>query len=133
MWYDWPGMDKEKERALRHDKLIDITTTGRKTGSPHRIEIAFHYLDGRIYISGLPGTRDWYANLVANPEFTFHLKQSLEADIPATAIPVLAEGARRKVLARVVEKWGRENELESFMEDSPLVEVQLKIKEDSDE
>lgn len=123
-------MNKELERALQHDKLIDITTTGRRTGSPHRIEIAFHYLEGRIYISGLPGNRDWYANLVANPEFVFHLKQSLEADIPATAIPVVAEGARRKVLARVVEKWGREDELESFVEDSPLVEVQL---ESSDE
>lgn len=126
-------MNKEIERALQHDKLIDITTTGRKTRNQQRIEIAFHYLDDRIYISGLPGTRDWYANLVANPEFTFHLKQSLEADIPAKAIPVLAEGARRKVLARVVEKWGREDELESFVEDSPLVEVQFKIKEDSDE
>jgi deazaflavin-dependent oxidoreductase (nitroreductase family) len=118
-------MDEVIERALQTDRLIDITTTGRKSGNPHRIEIAFHYLDEVVYISGLPGKRDWYANLVANPEFTFHLKQSFEADIPAKATPVLADASRREILARIVQKWGRQRELEAFVENSPLVEVQL--------
>jgi deazaflavin-dependent oxidoreductase (nitroreductase family) len=115
------------KHALETDRLIDITTIGRKTGNSHRIEIAFHYYDEIPYISGMPGRRDWYANLVANPEFIFHLKQSVTADIPATAAPVLAEDARREVLAKVVRKWGRENDLESFIERSPLVQVQLEL------
>jgi deazaflavin-dependent oxidoreductase (nitroreductase family) len=118
-------MDEVIERALQTDRLIDITTTGRKSGNPHRIEIAFHYLDEVVYISGLPGKRDWYANMVANPEFTFHLKQSVQADIPAKATPVLADAPRREILTRILQKWGRQQELESFMENSPLVEVQL--------
>jgi deazaflavin-dependent oxidoreductase (nitroreductase family) len=118
-------MDEVIERALQTDRLVDITTTGRKSGNPHRIEIAFHYLDEVVYISGLPGKRDWYANMVANPEFTFHLKQSVEADIPAEATPVLADAPRREILAKILQKWGRQQELESFMESSPLVEVQL--------
>ena len=117
--------DPETERALKTDSLIDITTIGRKTGKPHKIEIGFHNFDGVFYISGLPGGRDWYANLVANPRFTIHLKQSTHADLPATAIPITDEAARRKVLSRLVAKWGREDQLEAFVQDSPLVEVQL--------
>lgn len=122
-------MNKEFYRDLQRDRVIDITTIGRKTGNPHRIEIAFHYIDKEIYISGMPGRRDWYANLVANPEFTFHLKQSVQADIPAMASPILAEVSRREILASIVQKWGRQNELESFVQSSPLVEVRLDARD----
>jgi deazaflavin-dependent oxidoreductase (nitroreductase family) len=118
-------MDAAIERALKSDGLIDITTVGRKTGNPSRIEIAFHNFDGTLYISGMPGRRDWYANLVANPQFTFHLKQSTRADIPARATPITDEAARRRVLSRVVEKWNQQDNLEAFVRSSPLVEVQL--------
>jgi deazaflavin-dependent oxidoreductase (nitroreductase family) len=118
-------MDSEIERALKTDGLIDITTVGRNTGKPHTIEIAFHNLDGVLYISGMPGRRDWYANLVAKPQFTFHLKQSTQADIPAKAIPITDEAARRQVLSKVVAKWGKQDQLEAFVQSSPLVEVQL--------
>lgn len=118
-------MDSEIERALKTDALIDITTVGRKTGNPSRIEIAFHNFDGRLYISGMPGRRDWYANLVANPQFTFHLKQSTRADIPAKAIPITDDAERRQVLSKVVARWGKQDALEAFVQSSPLVEVQL--------
>lgn len=121
-------MNSEIERALETDSLIDITTVGKKTGKPHKIEIAFHNIDGVLYISGLPGRRDWYANLLAQPHFTFHLKQSTQADIPAQAIPITDEAARRRVLTNVVAKWGRQNELEAFVRSSPLVEVQLESR-----
>ena len=118
-------MDAAIERALTTDSLIDMTTTGRKTGNPHRIEIAFHNFDGVYYISGSPGKRDWYANLVANPQFTFHLKKSTQADIPAKAIPITDEAARRQVLSKVVARWGKQDQLEAFVQSSPLVEVRL--------
>jgi deazaflavin-dependent oxidoreductase (nitroreductase family) len=118
-------MDAEVERALKTDRLIDITTVGRKSGKPSKIEIAFHNFDGRLYISGTPGRRDWYANLVANPQFTFHLKQSAQANLPATATPITDAATRRQVLTKVVEKWGKQAELESYVKSSPLVEVQL--------
>ncbi|HEX5689974.1 MAG TPA: hypothetical protein VFX76_08225, partial [Roseiflexaceae bacterium] len=80
---------------------------------------------GRLYITGRPGKRDWYANMVEHPQFIFHLKQSAQADLPATATPITDETARRSLLTRVVEKWNRQNELEAFVQASPLVEVQL--------
>lgn len=118
-------MDAAIERALKTDNLIDITTIGKKTGVPHRIEIVFHNFDGVLYISGMPGPRDWYANLTANPQFTFHLKQSVQADLPARAIPITDEAERRRVLTRVVQVWNRQEQLEAFVQSSPLVEVEL--------
>jgi deazaflavin-dependent oxidoreductase (nitroreductase family) len=118
-------MEAEIERALKTDSLIDMTTIGKKTGKSHTVEIAFHNFDGVLYITGLPGKRDWYANLEANPRFTFHLKQSTQADLPARAIPITDEAQRRRVLAKVVQKWNRQDELESFVQSSPLVQVQL--------
>src|SRR6266536_638792 len=118
-------MDAEIERALATDGLIDMTTVGRKSGKPSKIEIAFHNFDGTLYITGTPGRRDWYANLVANPQFTFHLKQSTQADIPAKAIPITDAATRRQVLTQVVAKWNKQAELEAFVQSSPLVEVQL--------
>jgi deazaflavin-dependent oxidoreductase (nitroreductase family) len=118
-------MNRAIERALETDRLVDITTTGARTGRQHRIEIAFHNLDGALYISGLPGKRDWYANLLAHPEFTFHLKQSTHADLAARAFPIEDEAARRKLLTRIVAKWKRQNELEAFVKSSPLVRVEL--------
>ena len=76
---DRPASGRPGPRALRHGQRIDITTTGRRTGLPRRIEIVFHNFDGRLYITGTPSaerTRAWLLNLEADPHFTFHLKGS---------------------------------------------------------
>ena len=108
-------MDSAIEHALKTDNLIDITTVGKKTGQPRTIEIVFHNFDGVLYITGTPGRRDWYANLLANPQFTFHVKQSAQADLPAKATPITDEATRRQVLSQVVAKWNKQNELEAFV------------------
>ena len=78
-------LDPKVQEALEKDLIIDITTTGRKSGSPRRKEIWFHNLDGSLYIVGLvlPGSRSWYANVLADPRITFHLKETTQADLPA--------------------------------------------------
>jgi deazaflavin-dependent oxidoreductase (nitroreductase family) len=122
-------MSDETATALAQDRVIDITTTGRRTGEPRRIEIWFHRLDGRYYITGTPGhPRDWYANLVAHPGFTFHLKESATADLPATARPVTDPVEREKVFAALLAPLGDltgrpGNEPEAWVASSPLVEV----------
>ena len=116
-------MNAQIRDALQGGGIIDITTTGRKSGRPHRIEIAFHSLNGKVYISGMPGRRDWFANLLAGPDFLFHLKQGVEADLAARATPILGEAERRELLRLIAQAWGRERSLEQFVADSPLVEV----------
>ena len=39
-------LDPKVQEALEKDLIIDITTTGRKTGDARRVEIWFHNLDG---------------------------------------------------------------------------------------
>lgn len=118
-------MDAAIEAALKTDKVIDITTTGRKTGEPRRIEIWFHHVDGRYYITGRPGRRSWFANLSALPEFTFHLKGETKADLPARARVISEEGERRTTLAPIVESVGGDQTLADWVAGAPLVEVEF--------
>jgi deazaflavin-dependent oxidoreductase (nitroreductase family) len=123
-------MNEQIKQALQQDQVIDITTTGRKTGRPRRIEIWFHNLAGRLYITGSPGPRSWYANLAANPDFTFHLKKSVQADLPARATPILAKTQRREILAGILKNIGGSHDLEAWVANSPLVEVTLALEGD---
>ena len=84
-------------------RTVDITTTGAKTGRARRIEIWFYRVDGEIYLSSQPASRGWYANLLANPEFTFHLKNGVRADLAASAEPVLDDDDRRHVFAAIID------------------------------
>jgi F420H(2)-dependent quinone reductase len=118
-------ISEQVQRALTHDRTVDITTTGRQSGEPRRIEIWFHNLDGHIYISGRPGRRGWYANVVAHPDFVFHVKESAQADIPARAHPITDPAERRRVLSGVLAGIGREGALEDWVKHSPLIEVEL--------
>jgi deazaflavin-dependent oxidoreductase (nitroreductase family) len=119
-------VDSNITGALERDRTIDITTTGRKTGRPRLTEIWFHNVEGRLYITGTPGRRDWYANLLARPEFTFHLKESVRADLQATARPILDDAQRREILAKIHRKLKATRDLDAWAAGSPLVEVALR-------
>ena len=118
-------MDAQIRHALETDETIDITTTGRKSGRPRRIEIWFRLVDGRAYITGTPGKRDWYANILQNPHFTFHLKESMQADLPAIAHPITDPKKREKILAASQMSWYH-NQVQGvvdLVQGSPLIEV----------
>jgi nitroimidazol reductase NimA-like FMN-containing flavoprotein (pyridoxamine 5'-phosphate oxidase superfamily) len=135
-------MDERVKQALSKGGVIDITTTGRQSGRPRRIEIIFHNFDGHLYISGFPREkkRSWLANLEANPQFTFHLKSSaavnlrpgfslagdISADLPATARPITDKDERRQVLTKVAQVWPQ-YDLDLLVKQAPLVEVALDV------
>ncbi len=119
-------MDTGIARALTHGQTIDITTKGRVTGMPRRIEIVFHNLDGRIYISGIPNPhrqRAWLRNLEADPHFTLHLKGPVVADLPATARVITDPSERWPIIERIARIWRRDPE--PMQADSPLIEVTI--------
>lgn len=118
-------MNEITQKALRTDRTIDITTTGRTSGQPHRLEMWFHNVDGIIYITGTPGSRDWYANLLADPSFVFHLKESAQADLAARATLITAADERRPVLEVITERVNATAPLEEWVERSPLVRVEF--------
>ena len=120
-------MDDTIRAALSRGGVIDITTTGRRTGDPRRIEIVFHRIDGRIWISGMPSRRKraWIANLEADPHLTVHLKgPTAVADLPATARVVTDEAERRPILERVARAWNR-TDVDRMVAQSPLIEVSI--------
>jgi deazaflavin-dependent oxidoreductase (nitroreductase family) len=117
-------LDERVQGALARGGVIDITTVGRQSGRPRRLEIVFHNIDGRIYISGIPSPtrRGWLANLETQPELTVHLKGAIRADLPARARIIDDEAERRQVLESVARNWKRKD-VETMVRQSPLIEV----------
>ncbi|GAA5142564.1 nitroreductase/quinone reductase family protein [Pseudonocardia adelaidensis] len=133
-------MQPEIEKALAitpasraRERTIDITTVGARTGRPRRIEVWFYRVNGRIYLSTQPARRSWYANILRNPSFTFHLKHGVRADLPAIGTPVrdpqLREAVFRSIIADLNQPWNPASirqpvePLEEWMAGSPLVRV----------
>ncbi|SDJ03866.1 nitroreductase/quinone reductase family protein [Nonomuraea jiangxiensis] len=125
------GPDRYRRRLRSALLRIDITTVGRRTGVPRRIEIWFHRVDGRWYLTGMPVPRSWYANLRADPRLIVHLKHGVTADLPATARPV-DEPTRRRVITAVLDlqnrpeiaaRVSRRQNLDDWLARSPLVEI----------
>jgi deazaflavin-dependent oxidoreductase (nitroreductase family) len=116
-------MNEGTQQALRSERTVEITTTGRRTGRDRRIEIWFHNIDDCVYITGIPGTRSWYANLLANPALTFHVKQPVRADLPA--ISITDEDQRRELLEEITGRLDANGNLHDWVERSPLVRVQF--------
>jgi deazaflavin-dependent oxidoreductase (nitroreductase family) len=120
-------MDPAIRRAIEGGLTCDITTFGRKSGEPRRLEIWYFVVDGRVYISGTPGPRDWYANLGVNPRMIFHVKQGARADLPASAVLIDDRGERRRIMGAVMgqNSWfgAQPFSLDDWVAGSPLVEV----------
>ncbi len=125
-------MEQRIVDALENGGVVDITTSGRTTGLPRRIEIFFHQLDGGYFITGRPGRkRDWLANMAANPEFTLHLKRGVQADLAATATPITDPDERAAILFRILtESWKTtpeqaKSDLPAWIEKAPLIRFSL--------
>lgn len=109
---------------LADDPTIDVTTTGRRSGQPRRIEIWMMDVDSRFFITGTPGRRDWLANLLAHPELTVHLKRKACVDLPARASAVEDTATRRRVLEHLGSTWYRnQTPIDELVDTAPMVEV----------
>ena len=119
-------MDEKIRQALMEgpDTTIDITTTGRRSGEPRRIETVFRRVEGVIYLSGLPMAkpRAWLLNLEADPHFTFHLKGAVVADLSATAEVIGDPAEREAIMAPMVAEFDRHHTPDSPYPKSPLAE-----------
>lgn len=123
------ALDIDRSTALA-DRTIDITTTGRRSGQPRRVEICFYRFGDTIYLSGMPRPRprDWLANLAADPRFTFHLKRGVVADLPAVAEVITDPAERQRPLRQFAEDANRRNgagsaDPDEWVERSPLARV----------
>ena len=120
-------MDASVLEALEQDRLVDFTTTGRKSGEVRRLEIQSHLIDGKVYIAGLRGVKGWYANLVADPNFTLHVKQSMQADVPVEARLITDDAERRKLFPLIVESYASNDitmeHIDEYIASGHIIEV----------
>lgn len=115
-----------------HDSLTQVsleefaylTTTGRITGEPHRIEIWFGVHDGRIFLmSGGRDRSDWVKNLITNPKVNIEISDERWTGIAT----VLAETSSSDQLARsiLVQKYGANRDLERWGRESLAIAIDL--------
>jgi deazaflavin-dependent oxidoreductase (nitroreductase family) len=121
-------MDAAQREAMDRSQVIDLTTTGRRTGRSRRIEIFIHNLGGQLVISGMPragSVRAWLHNVGANPAVTLHYKRATPPfDVAATARVVTDPAERRTLLEGVARNWNR-TDVDVMVEHSPLIVVSV--------
>ena len=119
--------------ALHQSQVIDLTTRGRRSGQLRRIEIFLHSDDGQLFITGMPRAdrvRDWIYNIEADPHVVVHLRHSVVAELPATALAVTDPDERRPLIEAAAKRWGR-TDVPDMLRHSPL--IVLTIDDDSAE
>ena len=96
-----------------------LTTTGRKTGEPHRIEIWFAISGQSVFLlSGGRDESDWVRNIMASPDVSLQIGEVTRP----TKARLLEAGTDQDALARLLlvkkyasrdpddlSEWGRES------------------------
>ncbi|NNL47490.1 MAG: nitroreductase family deazaflavin-dependent oxidoreductase [Acidimicrobiia bacterium] len=84
-------MDPELRDALAIRSVVDLTTFGRITGRPHRIEIWFAFHESTLFMLSGGGTHsDWVKNIIADPAVILHV-DDLEVAANARLIRAIDE------------------------------------------
>jgi len=109
----------------RAEAFCYLTTTGRVTGKPHRIEIWFAAApeSDTIYIlSGGRERSDWVRNLVASPSCTVEIGAERYSGYGR-----VIEGTAEDPIARelVFEKYRRADDLEQWREEALPIAIDL--------
>ena len=114
------------ERLADND-FAYLTTTGRRTGKEHTIEIWFSLHDGRIYLlSGGGAAADWVQNLKKTPRVRLRIGTQAAT---ATA-RVIRAGTKEDELARQLldgkyQGWREGKRLSSWARNSVPVALEL--------
>lgn len=110
--------------ALEQHRYLYLTTVGRNTGAPHRIEIWFTVHNHRIYLISGGGTQsDWVKNLLVNPTVEIEIGPHRWR---AAAAPDRAPGhpARERLAARY-QHWQPGQPLTDWATTGLVVEIRV--------
>jgi len=91
--------------GMQRDRLVLLTTTGRRSGEPRTTPMMFHRDGDRVLVIasnvGAATHPDWYRNLAAEPHVTVEI-----GDETYPALAVATEGAdRERVWAEIKELY----------------------------
>jgi deazaflavin-dependent oxidoreductase (nitroreductase family) len=114
------------DEALVAESFCYLTTTGRRTGRPHEIEIWFAVDDGAIYMLAGGGRRsDWVRNLIADERVGVRIASNRWQGRAAVVTGADDDGAARRLLASKYQGWRPGAPLSSWARSALLVRIEL--------
>lgn len=124
-----------KNRARDTNKLLArlageeycyVTTTGRVTGKPHKIEIWFGLKDKTLYLlSGGLDQSDWVKNMIKNPSVTVHIARYTFQAKARVVTDNKEETTARYLLAEKYHEWEEGNRLSEWASTALPVAIDL--------
>jgi len=114
------------ERLAEKD-FAYLTTTGRRTGKEHTIEIWFALRDGRIYMLSGGGDRaDWVRNLKKTPRVRLRIgTQTANATARVLRAETKEDQLARQLLDGKYEGWREGKRLSSWARNSLPVAIEV--------
>ena len=104
-----------------------VTTSGRRTGNPHEIEIWFGWSEGRtIYLMAGGGHRaDWVRNMKAGPTVTVRIADQTFTGAARVVTEASEDGLARRLLASKYQGWREGAEMSDWAKTALPVAIDL--------
>jgi deazaflavin-dependent oxidoreductase (nitroreductase family) len=110
-------------QTAAHEKEVELTTFGRKSGQASRRVAWITAMDDKLYVrSGLGLTRDWPKNLLANGRAILHIAGQ---DVPVRARHVTDPTEARAMHTPVKQKYAAERP--GSKDDEPLTPAEQAV------
>ncbi len=114
-------------RRVRLEKLIELTTKGRRTGRPHAVTLWFAAVDDKIFLSHEGEETDWMRNIRKNDHIFFKIRglefQGIAHFLDDTAAEISV--AKKSLYEKYYGKATRET-IDDWFSMSKLLLVRLK-------
>ena len=91
--------------ALAREEYCYVTSTGRVTGRPHRIEIWFGMQGKTLYLLSGDGKSDWVKNMRAQPTVTVELGKRIFTTQTRIVSDAQEDALARRLLAQKYQGW----------------------------
>jgi deazaflavin-dependent oxidoreductase (nitroreductase family) len=113
---------------LGSESFCYLTTTGRRTGRPHTIEIWFGLLDGTVYMLSGGGDRsDWVKNLRSNASVDVRIGDRIVRGHARAVDREDEEAMARRLLASKYQGWREGTPLSTWARTAVPVAVDLEV------
>jgi len=112
---------------LADEDMCYLTTTGRKSGRPHEIEIWFGIREGRLYLlSGGRDAADWVKNLKRTPSVKVRINTRTESGTARVVRPNTREDtAARELLDGKYMGWREGKKLSSWARGALPIAIEI--------
>jgi len=112
--------------SLAVEEYCYLTTTGRKSGKPHKIEIWFGMAGNRLYLlSGGGDDSDWVKNLRANPKVTVRIAKHTFTGVARIVTDQKEDTMARPMLAEKYQEWEQGRTLSEWARTALVVGIDL--------